>query len=69
MHSLADLKTWFESQYAYALRETGINLLPIYDAAKRIHNMDEKGARLACPGGQQVVVLVITSTRGRNNGD
>jgi len=32
--------------------------LPKHEAATRIHNIDEKGVRLACPRGQQVVVPV-----------
>ena len=58
MHLLEDLRKWFDDEYTVALRETGIMDLPKHEAATRIHNIDEKGARLACPGGQQVVVPV-----------
>ena len=54
MHTKEDLKEWFEKQYRSALEHTGIS------KQKRpqdyIHNMDEKGCRIACPSGQHIVV-------------
>ena len=47
-----ELKEWFEKEYRPALEFTGIR------QGRYIHNIDEKGARLACPSGQEVVVPI-----------
>ena len=52
MHTEQSLREWFESEYKPALEYTGIR------TRKRIRNMDEKGARIACPTGEEVVVPV-----------
>jgi hypothetical protein len=46
------LRTWFENEYRPVLEFTGICY------GNRIHNMDEKGARITCPAGEEVIVLV-----------
>jgi hypothetical protein len=51
-----NLRKWFDDEYAVALKETGIADLPRHEAARYIHNMDEKGCRLACPPGEEIVV-------------
>jgi hypothetical protein len=56
MHTPLDLRKWFDDEYAVALKETGIADLPRHEAARYIHNMDEKGCRLACPPGEEIVV-------------
>jgi hypothetical protein len=43
---------WFETEYQPALEYTGIR------SGKYIHNIDEKGCRIACPVGEEVVVPV-----------
>jgi DDE superfamily endonuclease len=50
MHTENDLRQWFEKEYRPALEYTGVR------SGKYIHNMDEKGCRIACPAGQEVVV-------------
>jgi hypothetical protein len=52
IHTEKDLHDWFENEYRPALEYTGIR------SGKYIHNMDEKGARIACPAGEEVVVPV-----------
>ena len=52
MHTKQNLRDWFENEYKPALEHTGIR------TRKRIHNIDEKGARIACPDGEEVVVLI-----------
>jgi DDE superfamily endonuclease len=56
MHTESDLKEWFEQQYRSALVYTGI--LDQEQPQDYIHNMDEKGCRIAIPGGQEVVVPI-----------
>jgi len=46
------LQEWFEKEYRPALEFTGIT------KAKYIHNIDEKGARIACPSRKEVVVPI-----------
>ncbi len=50
MHTEQDLRDWFEKEYVPALEHTGIR------SGEFIHNMDEKGCRIACPSGEEVVV-------------
>ena len=45
IHTQDQLQEWFEKEYRPALEFTGIT------KGKYIHNMDEKGARIACPLG------------------
>jgi hypothetical protein len=52
MHTEKSLRDWFEKEYKPALEFTGIR------TGKRIHNMDEKGARVAVPAGEEVVVPI-----------
>jgi len=52
IHTSSELRRWFENEYRPALKATKIN------KARYIHNMDEKGTRLACPTGQEIVVPV-----------
>ena len=52
MHTEKDLRDWFETEYRPALEHTGIR------TGKYIHNMDEKGCRIACPIGEEVVVPI-----------
>src|SRR5579859_3904740 len=52
MHTQDHLREWFEKEYRPALEFTGIQ------TGKYIHNMDEKGARIACPAGEEVVVPI-----------
>ena len=52
MHTEEDLFDWFENEYRPALEYTGIS------SGAYIRNMDEKGARIGCPGGKEVVVPV-----------
>ncbi len=56
MHTERDLKEWFEQQYRPALEHTGI--LDQERPQDYIHNIDEKGCRIAMPGGQEVVVPI-----------
>jgi hypothetical protein len=56
MHTEEDLRQWFEKQYVPALQHTGIDQQEHPSAW--IHNMDEKGCRIACPAGEDVVVPV-----------
>jgi hypothetical protein len=52
MHTEEDIFDWFENVLRPAIYRRDI-----YDGS-RIHNMDEKGARLGCPAGQEVIVPV-----------
>jgi hypothetical protein len=52
MHTEQTLREWFETEYRPALEATGIR------HGKRIHNMDEKGARICVPAGEEVVVPI-----------
>jgi hypothetical protein len=52
MHTEKSLRAWFENEYRPALEFTGIC------HGNRIHNMDEKGARIACPAGEEVIVPI-----------
>jgi hypothetical protein len=52
MHTKKHLHEWFETEYKPALKYTQIK------SGKYIHNMDEKGAQLACPIGEEVVVPI-----------
>ena len=51
-HTKKDLCNWFEKEYRPALEFTGIR------SGQYIHNIDEKGCRIACPSGEEVVVLI-----------
>jgi hypothetical protein len=52
IHSKKSLRNWFENEYRPALEFIGIKI------GKYIHNIDEKGARIACPIGEEVVVPI-----------
>jgi hypothetical protein len=52
MHTEKHLREWFETEYKPALEYTQIK------SGKYIHNMDEKGAQIACPAGEEVVVPI-----------
>ena len=52
MHSEQSLRDWFEKEYRPALKFTGIK------TGRLIHNMDEKGARIAVPAGEEVIVPI-----------
>lgn len=52
LHTEQALRTWFETEYRPALEGTGIR------HGDRIHNMDEKGARICMPSGEEVVVPI-----------
>jgi len=52
MHTEQTLRDWFEREYRPALEATGVR------HGKYIHNMDEKGARICVPGGEEVVVPI-----------
>ena len=52
MHTKKSLRDWFEKEYKLALEFTGIR------TRKRIHNIDKKGARIAVPAREEVVVLI-----------
>jgi hypothetical protein len=47
-----DLCRWFETEYKPALEFTKIK------TRKYIYNMDEKGARITCPTGEEVIVPI-----------
>jgi hypothetical protein len=47
-----NLCEWFKKEYKPALQYTQIR------SGKYIYNMDEKGARLACPTGEDIVVPI-----------
>ena len=50
IHTEADIKAWFEDKLRPVIKQRGIS------HAKDIFNMDETGARVGCPKGQEVVV-------------
>lgn len=52
MHTEQTLREWFETEYCLALEATGVR------HRKYIHNIDEKGARICVPVGEEVVVLI-----------
>jgi hypothetical protein len=52
MHTEQTLREWFEIEYRLALEATGVR------HGKYIHNMDEKGARICMPTGEEVVVPI-----------
>jgi hypothetical protein len=52
MHIEQSLRDWFETEYRPALEFTGIR------TGRRIHNMDEKGARIAIPAREEVIILI-----------
>jgi hypothetical protein len=52
LHTEQSLHDWFETEYCLALEETGIC------HGNWIHNMDEKGARIYMPAGEEVIVLI-----------
>ena len=52
IHIEQDLRIWFEQKYRPVIEYTKIK------SGKYIHNMDEKGARLAVPVGEDVVVPI-----------
>jgi hypothetical protein len=52
MHTKKHLREWFEIEYKPALEYTQIK------SGKYIYNMDEKGAQIACPIGEEVVVPI-----------
>ena len=52
MHSEQSLRDWFEKEYRPASEFTGIK------TGRLIHNMNEKGARIAVLAGEEVIVLI-----------
>jgi hypothetical protein len=52
VHTEADIKVWFEEKLRPIIKQRGIS------HAKDIFNMDETGARVGCPKGEEVVVPV-----------
>jgi hypothetical protein len=52
IHTEKNLCDWFEKEYKPVFEFTGIR------TGKRIYNMDEKGARIAVPAGEEVVVPI-----------
>jgi hypothetical protein len=52
IHTEKTLRDWFEKEYRPALEFTGVK------HGKYIYNMDEKGCRIACPAGEEVIVPV-----------
>jgi hypothetical protein len=52
MYTKKDLHDWFKKEYKPALEFTGIR------HRKYIHNIDEKGCRIACLSGEEVVVPI-----------
>jgi hypothetical protein len=52
MHTEKSIRHWFEKEYKPALEFTGIR------TGETIRNMDEKGARVAVPAREGVVVLI-----------
>jgi hypothetical protein len=53
LHQEEDIENWFENVFKPALARRDIT------NGSRIHNMDEKGARLGCPAGEVVIVPVL----------
>jgi hypothetical protein len=54
MHTEQSLRDWFKNEYRPALEFTGIR------HGNRIHNMDKKGARIATPVKEEVVVPIAS---------
>jgi hypothetical protein len=52
IHTEKNLRNWFENEYRPALVFTGIK------TGKYIYNIDEKGAWIACPAREEVVVPI-----------
>jgi hypothetical protein len=52
MHTEQSLQEWFEKEYKPALEFTGVQ------TGRRIHNIDEKRARIAYPAGEEVVIPI-----------
>jgi hypothetical protein len=52
MHTEEDIFDWFKNVLRPVIYRRDIQ------NKSRIHNMDEKGARLGCPAGQEVIVPV-----------
>jgi len=52
MHTEQTLRKWFETEYRLALEAIRVQ------HGKYIHNMDEKGARICVPAGEEVVVPI-----------
>ena len=52
MYTKENLRDWFKKEYRQALEFTGIK------SGKYIYNIDEKGARIVCPVGEEVVVPI-----------
>jgi hypothetical protein len=52
MHTEMTLYEWFKTEYRPALLAIGIK------HGKNVHNMDEKGACVCMPIGEEVVVLI-----------
>jgi hypothetical protein len=52
MYTEKDLCDWFKKEYKPALKFTGIR------HRKYIHNINEKGCRIACPLGEEMVILI-----------
>jgi len=50
-HTEKDLEVWFD-KYRATLHKYGIK------KAKNIHNMDETGARIGCPAGEEIIVPI-----------
>ena len=50
LHKEEDIQHWFETVFRPALKRRDIR------DGSRLHNMDEKGARLGCPAGEEVIV-------------
>jgi hypothetical protein len=51
-HSKKDLEVWFE-KFRYTFAKYKIK------SSKKIYNIDESGARIGCPRGEEVVVLLF----------
>jgi hypothetical protein len=52
MHTEKTLRDWFELEYRPVLEATGIR------TGGRIYNIDEKGARICIPAGEEIVVPI-----------
>jgi hypothetical protein len=50
IHTEKTLCGWFEKEYRPALEFTGVK------HGKYVHNIDEKGCRIACPAGEEIIV-------------
>lgn len=58
MYSSVYLKRLFKGEYVVALKYSGTCEFETYEAAKRLHYIDEKGARLAFLGRRKISMLV-----------